>query len=130
MKTKLVFFVIRLFLLLINLNLLFGGGKPKLIVLTDIGGDPDDEQSLVRLLVYANEFEIEGIITKHWDSYGDEGFTPNQQINLVKQYLNAYENVRGNLSKHASGYPSKSYLTSVLKKGGENVPCTLAIPEV
>ena len=27
----------------------------------NIGQDPDDEQSLVRLLHYANEFEIEGI---------------------------------------------------------------------
>jgi hypothetical protein len=29
--------------------------RPRLAVLTDIGGDPDDQQSLVRLLVYANE---------------------------------------------------------------------------
>jgi uncharacterized membrane protein len=36
--------------------------KPRLIVLTDIGGDPDDQQSMVRLMVYANEFDIEGLI--------------------------------------------------------------------
>ncbi len=36
--------------------------KPRLIVLTDIGGDPDDQQSMVRLLVHANEFDIEGLI--------------------------------------------------------------------
>lgn len=36
--------------------------RTRLIIETDAGGDPDDEQSLVRLLVYANEFEIEGII--------------------------------------------------------------------
>ncbi len=29
---------------------------------TDAGGDPDDEQSLVRFLLYANEWDIEGII--------------------------------------------------------------------
>ena len=28
----------------------------------DAGGDPDDEQSLVRFLLYANEWDIEGII--------------------------------------------------------------------
>ncbi|MCZ2075247.1 MAG: DUF1593 domain-containing protein [Bryobacterales bacterium] len=33
-----------------------------MIVLTDIGGDPGDQQSMVRLLSYANEFEIEGLI--------------------------------------------------------------------
>ncbi len=36
--------------------------RPRLIVLTDIGGDPDDQQAMVRLLTYANEFEIEGLI--------------------------------------------------------------------
>ena len=33
--------------------------RPRLLVLTDIGGDPDDQQSLVRLLVHSNEFEEE-----------------------------------------------------------------------
>ena len=36
--------------------------KPRLLVLTDIGGDPDDQQSRIRLMTYANEFEIEGQI--------------------------------------------------------------------
>ena len=36
--------------------------KPRIIVTTDLGADPDDEQSLVRLLVSANEFDIEGLI--------------------------------------------------------------------
>jgi len=35
---------------------------PRLLVTTDIGGDPDDVQSLVRLLHYATEFRIEGLI--------------------------------------------------------------------
>src|SRR5688572_32330992 len=34
----------------------------RVMVETDAGGDPDDEQSLVRLLLYANEWDIEGII--------------------------------------------------------------------
>ncbi len=36
--------------------------RPRLLVLTDIGGDPDDQQSRIRLLVHSNEFEIEGLI--------------------------------------------------------------------
>ena len=34
----------------------------RLIIETDAGGDSDDEQSLVRFLLYANEWDIEGII--------------------------------------------------------------------
>ena len=36
--------------------------KPRVIVLTDITNEPDDEESLVRYLVYANEFDTEGLI--------------------------------------------------------------------
>ena len=34
----------------------------RVIIETDAGGDPDDEQSLVRFLLYANEWDIEGIV--------------------------------------------------------------------
>ena len=40
---------------------LAAGERPRLLVLTDIGGDPDDQQSMIRLMVYANEFVIEGL---------------------------------------------------------------------
>ena len=35
--------------------------RVRVIVETDAGGDPDDEQSLVRFLLYANEWDVEGI---------------------------------------------------------------------
>lgn len=35
--------------------------KPRLFVLTNISNEPDDEESMVRLLVYANEFDLEGL---------------------------------------------------------------------
>ena len=39
---------------------LFAGSpqKNRLIVLTDIEADPDDTQSMVRLMLYANEIDI------------------------------------------------------------------------
>jgi hypothetical protein len=37
--------------------------RPRVIVSTDIGGtDPDDFQSMVHLLVYADSLELEGLI--------------------------------------------------------------------
>jgi hypothetical protein len=42
------------------------GLKPRLVVLTDIGPadvEPDDNESAVRLLAYADRFEIEAICT-------------------------------------------------------------------
>ena len=36
--------------------------KQRVFVLTDITNEPDDQQSLVRFLVYANEYDIEGLV--------------------------------------------------------------------
>ena len=36
--------------------------KQRVIVLTDISNEPDDEQSMVRFLVYSNEYDVEGMI--------------------------------------------------------------------
>ena len=52
--------------------------KPRLVVCTDIGApdvEPDDMESAVRLMAYADQFEIEGIfMTIGWncDPYPDE----------------------------------------------------------
>src|SRR4051812_28998784 len=36
--------------------------RSRLLVLTDIANEPDDQMSLVRLLVYSNQIEIEGLV--------------------------------------------------------------------
>lgn len=36
--------------------------KTRILILTDIGNEPDDSQSLVRFLLYSNEFDVEGIV--------------------------------------------------------------------
>jgi len=42
--------------------------KPRIFILTDILNEPDDSQSLVRYLLYSNEFQTEGIVatTSTW----------------------------------------------------------------
>jgi len=48
------------------------------LVLTDISNEPDDEESLVRFLVYSNEYDVEGLIatTSVWlkDTVRRSGF--------------------------------------------------------
>src|SRR5690242_18254019 len=43
-------------------------GHPRMIVISDIGNEPDDQMSLTRLLLYANELDIEALIaaTSTW----------------------------------------------------------------
>ncbi len=48
---------------------------PRVFIFTDINidsGDPDDRQSLIHLLWYANELDICGIVPDRWDAQGLE----------------------------------------------------------
>lgn len=90
--------------------------KPRLLVLTDIGGDPDDQQSLVRLMLYANEFEIEGLIASASGTPGElkESVTKPE---LIREIVEAYGQVRDHLALHADGYPPVRELLDRIKTG-------------
>lgn len=92
---------------------------PRLLVLTDIGGDPDDQQAMVRLMVYVNEFEIEGLIASASGIPGEL----KQKItrpDLIREIVQAYGQVRTNLAAHAPGYPEASDLLAKIKTGNPN----------
>ncbi|HMJ66314.1 MAG TPA: DUF1593 domain-containing protein, partial [Candidatus Binatia bacterium] len=93
--------------------------KPRLIVLTDIGGDPDDQQSMIRLLLYANEFDIEGLIASSSGTLGElkEAVVKPQ---LIRELVEAYGLVYTNLTKHADGYPTAAQLLQLIKSGNAN----------
>lgn len=86
--------------------------KPRIINTTDLGADPDDEQSMVRQLVSANEFDIEGLIVS-------TGCWKKNQSNtgMLDKILNAYDQVYENLTVHADGYPTPEYLKSISVMG-------------
>lgn len=96
----------------------FGGGaavaqeKPRVIVLTDISNEPDDEESLVRFLVYANEFDVEGLVatTSTWLKRGP-------REDLIRRDLAAYAEVRPRLLAHAPGFPAAERLAAVTCTG-------------
>ena len=82
--------------------------QPRIINTTDLGADPDDEQSMVRQLVCANEFDIEGLIVA-------TGCWKKSQSNtlMLDKIVNAYAQVYDNLKVHADGYPTPEYLKSI-----------------
>lgn len=83
-------------------------GKPRIITTTDLGADPDDEQSLVRHLVSANEVEIEGLIvsTGCWKK-------SQSSTKMLDKIVDAYGKALPNLRVHAKGFPSLKYLKSI-----------------
>lgn len=90
--------------------------RPRLCVLTDIGGDPDDQQSMVRLMVYTNEFEIEGLIAS---AAGIPGQLKEARTrpDLIREIVVAYGKVRKNLARHADGWPTEAELAGRIKSG-------------
>jgi len=86
--------------------------KPRVIVLTDISNEPDDEESLVRFLVYSNEFDVEGLVatTSTW-------LKKETREDLIRRDIAAYAEVRPNLLKHAAGFPEPQQLAAVTKTG-------------
>lgn len=98
--------------------------KPRLIVMTDIGQDPDDEQSMVRLLHYANEFEIEGLIATADNNYEHE--PPVLHDEIIHKMIDDYDKSRTNFLIHSGEYPTAEFLRTKVKKGndkgGEKVP--------
>lgn len=102
--------------------------KPRVIVMTDFPpldvipvkasygppekrSDPDDVQSMVRFLLYANEFDVEGLIA----SAGTRAYVARKQN--VLDLLNIYDQVDENLRKHDPSYPTADQLRWVTWQG-------------
>ncbi|XOV91374.1 MAG: nucleoside hydrolase-like domain-containing protein [Bacteroidota bacterium] len=84
--------------------------KTRILISTDIGGtDPDDFQSIIHLFMYANEFEIEGLVSS---PYG-----PGRKSHILEM-IDLYEEDLPKLEMHADGFPSPDYLRSISKQGG------------
>jgi hypothetical protein len=106
----------RCILLCAMLPLAHAADKPRLLVLTDIGGDPDDQQSMIRLMVYSNEFEVEGLVVSASGTPGElkQAVTKPE---LIREIVTAYGKVRPNLAKHAEGWPTEDALLKRIKSG-------------
>ena len=88
------------------------GGKPRVIVISEIGNEPDDQMSFVRLLMYSNEFDIEAMIatTSTWQRTKTHPET-------MRELIDAYGEVRANLMLHAKGWPETAKLKALVYTG-------------
>lgn len=103
-----------LFLLVLFHSSLSSQADPneRVIILTDIEADPDDTQSLVRLLLYANQIDIRGLIatTSCW-------LQSKVHPASIRKVLRAYGEVQPNLLQHERGFPSEQALQDLVKSG-------------
>lgn len=83
----------------------------RVIVETDAGGDPDDEQSLVRFLLYVNEWDVEGIIaTRPAARDGENRNSERTGLGIIRRQINAYGECYSNLVRHDARYPAAAQL--------------------
>lgn len=95
----------------------------RVIVETDAGGDPDDEQSLVRFLLYTNEWDVEGIIANRPAAReGENRNTERTGLNIVRRFLRAYGSCFPNLVKHDPRFPRPDALMRRTVAGYEETP--------
>lgn len=88
---------------------LTAAAKPRLLVLTDIGGDPDDQMSMVRLMTYANQIDIEGLVATHQQGRVNPG--------RIRTIVDAFGKARDNLGLHEPGFPTADYLRERISQG-------------
>ena len=111
--------------------------KPRIVVMTDIGPadvEPDDNESAVRLLAYADRFEIEAIITtvgwncdpypSDWAEYLSrviDGYETDV-VNLMKRSeQTGFMNLEDEQGKQQLGYwPSVDYVRSRMLMGSQS----------
>ena len=87
-------------------------GPPRVAIISDIGNEPDDQMSFVRLLLYSNQLDLQAIIasTSTWQKTA----THPETMHAIVQ---AYAQVRPNLLLHAKGWPTAQQLDTRIFAG-------------
>ncbi len=85
------------------------GDRPRVIVSSDIGGtDPDDQQSMVHLLLYSDVLDIEGIVSS---PYG-----PGRKKDIL-EVIDAYAKDYPKLRTYSPSYPTPDELRATARQG-------------
>ncbi len=110
--------------LLICLSLLIfklsANDNHRLIVLADMGNEPDEVQQMTHMITYANELDIEGLIAvtgKYLRPESKEEYRRITHPELFMEIIAAYAKDLPNLKKHAKGWPDPEALKKVVCAG-------------
>lgn len=83
--------------------------KPRVLISTDIGGtDPDDNQSMIHLLMYADQFQLEGLLST--------AFTTGSKQDILDM-ISLYEKDLPLLNRKQTGFPHPDSLRRICKQG-------------
>ena len=86
--------------------------RQRLIVLSDIEADPDDTETFVRLFLYSDVIDLEGIVATT-STHKRSHIAPES----IRAIVRAYAKVQPNLKKHDPAYPEADALMALIKGG-------------
>src|SRR5215510_4652577 len=89
--------------------------KPRVIVLTDIANEPDDQMSFVRLLVSSNQFDLQGLVATT-----SRHLRTGPRPDVMRAVIDAYGKVHANLAKHEPGFLTAEALTKLVVSGQDS----------
>ncbi|KAI1880436.1 hypothetical protein JX265_002057 [Neoarthrinium moseri] len=89
--------------------------RPRVLILSDISNEPDDAESLVRYLLYSNQFNTEGFgaVTSNWMK---TKVCPQDMHKILDAYAGAVDNLNAHAHPDAP-YPSAESLKSLVRSG-------------
>jgi hypothetical protein len=98
------------------------GLRHRLIILADMGNERDEEQQMVHLLMYCNEFDLEGLVAVSGiflnSSYREVNpYKSTLHPELFDTLVAGYAKVYHNLVKHANNWPTPDYLRNIISSG-------------
>lgn len=94
--------------------------KHRLVILADMGNEPDEEQQMAHMLMCSNEFDLEGLIAVSGKYlHNKHRLVERQRLypDLFENLIDGYEKVFENLKIHTKGYPEPAYLRTIGASG-------------
>jgi hypothetical protein len=89
--------------------------KPRVFIISDISNEPDDAESLVRYLLYANEFDTKGLVacTSTWMK---RVVHPEDMEKIVRAYAKVVDSLNQNTHPE-NPYPAGDAIMSLISTG-------------
>ncbi|UKZ76839.1 hypothetical protein TrVFT333_004554 [Trichoderma virens FT-333] len=89
--------------------------KTRVFIISDISNEPDDAESLVRYLLYSNQFQTEGLVacTSTWMR---TKVCPQDMIKIIDAYAGAVDNLNAHVHPDFP-YPTAESLRNLVRSG-------------
>jgi hypothetical protein len=104
--------------------------KPRVFIISDISNEPDDAESLVRYLLYSNQFQTKGLVacTSTWMK---NRVCPQDMEKIVRAYAKVVDNLNAHVHPDCP-FPTADYLLGLIKTGprvSKAIPRQITAPQ-